>query len=293
MRRRKVIVVLGMLLAAGCGKSAGGGAGSGEQSAAPAPVKKAAAKPLVVDWNERKGSLQGGQETIEVLGSKTEYSITLSKFPVGTTWEVGGKKGKVDSDIYDMVSVDVRDKLAGVALDQLKSVDVELTMKLELPDGRQGEVKLPPVYFDYGLRELFEKADGGAITFGAEPDDPKKTDCLVWPSGGELERYGKCGKVHEIDWIAVSHRLEDEKGRKVCKGYTDNAGNPMPDLTVLLKETEVVIYDRRTGDVVDKKVFPPDDECPMFTFRAKDETTQDSYPPTQKIQAWLRTKPKR
>jgi len=67
----------------------------------------------------------------------------------------------------------------------------------------------------------------------------------------------------------------------------------MPDIELQLKETEVVIYNRRTGDEVAKKVFPPNNECPQFTFQRKDERKKDSSKPTRKIEAWLRTQAKR
>jgi hypothetical protein len=61
----------------------------------------------------------------------------------------------------------------------------------------------------------------------------------------------------------------------------------------VLKETEVTVFDRRTGDLVTKKTFPPDSGCPMFTFRSAGEDTQDSSMPRTKIQSWLRTQIKR
>ena len=47
------------------------------------------------------------------------------------------------------------------------------------------------------------------------------------------------------------------------------------------------------GDEIAKKVFPPNNECPQFTFQRKDERKKDSSKPTRKIEAWLRTQAKR
>jgi hypothetical protein len=40
---------------------------------------------------------------------------------------------------------------------------------------------------------------------------------------------------------------------------------------------------------VQKKVFPPDEACPMFriSIGGDRDREQDSYPPTRDIEAWL------
>jgi hypothetical protein len=64
-------------------------------------------------------------------------------------------------------------------------------------------------------------------------------------------------------------------------------------MTLVLKESEAVIYNRRTGDVVEKKVFAPDAECPTFTFTRKDQRDMDGHIPYTPIQAWARSRIKR
>ena len=107
-------------------------------------------------------------------------------------------------------------------------------------------------------------------------------------------RAGAAGfLLKDVDAVAKAERLPEVKGTKKCTGYKDNAGKPSPDMELQLKETEVIIFERRTGNVVTKKVFPPDTECPMFAFRRADEKGHDSSFPTTEIKAWLKTQIKR
>jgi hypothetical protein len=94
--------------------------------------------------------------------------------------------------------------------------------------------------------------------------------------------------MQQIDFIATQE-TQDATGKKTCKGYD----GPHPTITINLKPTEVSLWNRRTGDLVEKKVFPPDDECPMMAMTSADSDATDSYPPTEKITAWLKTKIKR
>ena len=258
-------------------------------------AKAVAAKtPLGVSWNERTGTVAGGSESIEVLALKADYTITLKSFAKGTKYEVAGKQGTVNSYVYEMVNVDVRNRIGGLSLDELRSVDFGLTMTLDLPDGRSGQVKLAPVYVDYGLREVLRTAENGPVSFGAEPDDPTKDNCLIWPTSSELEKYSVCTKVQDVDWVAVEHELPEEKSTKICKGYKDKDGKPTSDITLVSKDTEMTIYDRRTGKVIDKKTFPPDADFPMFAMTSSNDAGRaTAYPDREAMQTWLRHKPKR
>lgn len=267
------------------------GSGEGSSSEGVAAAEK---KPLSISWADRTGTLSGGSETIEVLGTKTDYSITLKGFKKGSKYTVGEKTGAVDSDIYDMVTINVRDKLGPLELEKLREVDLGLEISLELADGRSGKSKLPAVYFDYGIREVLQGTENGAVMFGPESADEQPENCLVWATTSEIERYGNCTTVQGIDFVAVDHELPDEKGRRVCTGYTNKDKKPVPDLTVIFKDTEVTIFERRTGKIVEKKSFPSDKDCPMFaTTSSNDNHTKDAYRDTKAIQSWLRTKPKR
>jgi hypothetical protein len=104
-----------------------------------------------------------------------------------------------------------------------------------------------------------------------------------------MKLFGPAVLLQDVDQVAITRRLPEIKGGKKCAGYKDRAGKPLPDLTIRFKETEATVFDRRTGVVVQKKIFPPDEACPMFSFSigGDREREQDSYPPTRDIESWL------
>src|SRR5678815_4645838 len=105
--------------------------------------------------------------------------------------------------------------------------------------------------------------------------------------------FGRKGKLFELDWILIVGPGEGDHGHKTCSGYSDSSQHAAPDITLVLKDTEAAIHDRRTGDVVAKKTFPPDPACPSLTLVHGDETTSDSTPPYDDIIAWARARVKR
>jgi len=86
-----------------------------------------------------------------------------------------------------------------------------------------------------------------------------------------------------------AERLAQVKGTRKCTGYKDKAGKAASDVDLQLKETNVIIFERRTDKVLQKKVFPPDDRCPMFLLRRAGENTQESSIPAEAIKGWLKT----
>jgi hypothetical protein len=263
---------------------------------ATAPKNEAPAKPrpLEVSWTDdaiqQKFKLTGGGGDGTAAGSEKGVRVDFDHFANGTTYEIAGKKGTIGERGSEMVDIERFDQLGPVAYKDIEHVDTGLTLKLVLPDGRQGETRLPPLSYKYHLKDIFKHAENGPVVFGKEPVDPKPADSLFDVDGDVVGKIiGRAGALQDIDFIATRDRLPTEKGRKQCSGYT----GPVSTLTLVLKETEVTIWNRRTGDVVAKKVFPPDKECPMMTFTGKDSTEIDSTPPVEAIAAWLKSNVKR
>jgi hypothetical protein len=259
----------------------------------PPPTER---KPLQIEWTKdtignSKGTIQGGGE-IEVSGYKGKYHITMRDLPKWSKWKTGTQNGKTNSSL-ELVDVEIIDKIANLTWKELDAVDPMSELELELQDGRTGKTKLPPIGLGYTVREMLKTVENAPLQFGKEPDDPKKQDSLYWPDGiSDKQVYGKAGKLYEIDWVLVVHKLGGAKGTKTCSGY-QNQGKPMPDIMLQLKETEATIFDRRTGDVVEKKVFAPGSECPMFTFQREGDPTTDSSTPYFAIESWVRTRIRR
>ncbi|MEO8704288.1 MAG: hypothetical protein ABI867_29815 [Kofleriaceae bacterium] len=255
------------------------------------PVKR---RPLEVTWKQEelavsaKAAFTDGGE-LEVSGYKGAYHITLRELRKGGTWKIGARSGKTDT--LTLIDLPIADRLGTYTFEGLKKVDPKASLELALADGRNGVIELPPIDVTYMIEEVLANAEHGPVTFGAESADPKPKDSMFWVKGLINERFiGKAGKLSELDWVLVTHLLPDEKGRKTCGGYKDSKQNPIADLTLLLKDTEATIYDRRTGDIVEKKLFPPDPACPMFTFRKAGDPTGDSSTPYQAIAAWARSR---
>jgi hypothetical protein len=262
-------------------------------SAAPAPAAPAGpAKPLAMTWSDDQGvkqafAITGGGGSGYAMGGEKGVTVSLDHFAAGSTYKIGGKQGTTDTT--SVVDVPGLDFLAAIAYDNIDHVDTGLTLTLALPDGRAGDSKLPPLSFKFSLQDMFKRIEHGPITFGKEPDDPKPSDSIFYVAGGVGgDIVGKAGTLAQIDFVATQE-MQDATGKKTCKGYD----GPHPTITINLKPTEVSLWNRRTGDLVEKKVFTPDDECPMMAMTSADSDQTDSYPPTEKITAWLKSKIKR
>lgn len=281
------------LLLIACSKSEPPSESTRESSPSPsvAPAKAhVAPKPLVLTWSDDRFrhtfQIEGGGKGA-ALARGNSVHITLEKLRKAK-YEIGGKTGEVERD-YMRVEVDVFDLLGPIAYKDIDKVDTGLTLKLTLPDGRQGETKVPPLSYKFALRAMFEKIENGPVVFGTEPTDPKPSDSLFFVHGNIMNAIiGRASTLQEIDYVATQEKLP-ETGRKRCSGYTGSVST----ITLVLKPTAVTIWDRRTGDVVAKKEFPAKSGCPRMTFTSGNSTSVDSYPPTDKIKAWLKSKIKR
>jgi hypothetical protein len=263
----------------------------------PAKVDQPPAKPqpLEVTWSDdsiaQKFTVKGGHEKGDASGAEKGVSILLEEFEPGTKWAVGGKQGTLgENDHRAHIEIDALDKLAQVAYEDIEHVDTGLALELTLPDGRQGQTKIPPLTFKYALKDIFKRIEHSPVTFGKEPEDHKPADSMFYVEGGVVgEIVGRAGKLSEIDFVATQEKLPEAKGKKECGGYT----GPRATLTILLKETQVTVWNRRTGEIVEKKTFAPKTECPMFEMVRADESDVDSMPPSDAINAWLKSKIKR
>jgi hypothetical protein len=255
-----------------------------------APTTPATPKPLTITWAEdsiqQTFTLGGGGGSGNASGDTKGVKFFFESFLPGSTYEVNGTRGNTDKML---VTVDGLDFLGPVAFDSIEHVDPKLTLKLSLPDGRTGETKVPPLNFRLHVQDIFKEIEHKPITFGQEPADPKPSDSIFYVGGamsGDI--IGKSGTMQQIDFVATQE-MQDATGKKTCNGYNGSH----PSITINLKPTEVSLWNRRTGDLVEKKTFPPDEECPMMAMTSSDSDAVDSYPPTEKIEAWLKTKIKR
>jgi hypothetical protein len=220
------------------------------------------------------------------------YKLMLQGFPEGTRWTVGDKKGVIRSRASEFADIEAvnRAELGEVPLDRYRTYGLGPTgtLILELPSGQTGTTELrkasPRSFIDEALKQI---QNGRPLRFGDEPEPREAPNAIILYRPSGFETFGAAETFADVDLVAFSNRLPEVKDEIICSGYTDPDGTPTSDLTIRLKETEVVVYDRRTADVAHTKIFAPDAECP--SFRMGDETTRDSYPPRREIHAWLRS----
>jgi hypothetical protein len=267
-------------------------------AAAPAPAlapPPVSARALEIEWRNQpsreRGTITGGG-AIDVDGFQGNYHVTL-RVPRGCRWQIGPHKGECDDDDHTTVDVPIMDRVGDRTLEELRRFDPQLTLDLDLSDGRAGSIPLPPVNVREMVEERLADAEHGPVLFGQEPEDPEPRGSLIWVRRDfRKQLIGREAKLHELDLVLIANQRPDEKGRKVCTGYRDNAGVAAPNPMLVLKETDATIYDRRTGEVVAKKVFPPDRSCPMFTWGSSSHRI-DSAIPYDAIESWARRQIKR
>jgi hypothetical protein len=290
MARMRAIVFVSVVGVVGCKSHHDAPPPAHTTTAPPVPSAPPTPKPLAITWSddsiEESFTVVGGGGAGRASADPRGVDILFAQLLPGSTWSIGGKQG---SAATSLVTVEGLDFLGPVAFDSITRVDPNLTLHLSLPDGRTGDSKVPPIHFKHAVRDIFSHVEHAPVTFGKEPADPKPSDSIFYLGGGITgEIIGTSGTLQQIDFVAMQER-QDASGTKLCSGYT----GPHPSITINLKATDVALWNRRTGSLVEKKTFPPDDTCPIVALTTDDSGAIDSLPPTPKIEAWLKTKLKR
>lgn len=219
------------------------------------------------------------------------YTMTLNKFPKGTKWSVNGKQGTIASDIYEQIDAGDMAELMGeldLSGELLKvRFDPKLSATLELPDGSKGDAPLPPSGVKLSIPAILARVEKGPLMFkGEPPDDPKKKALVVVWSNSNVTLLGDKVPLNQVDKIAVIHVPKEAKGEQSCS-YTSRT------LKMVLKETESVVYDRRTGKELDRKRFAPHRVCPELVYVQGKQDAIDSQMPQSAIEAYLKVQASR
>lgn len=250
--------------------------------------------PLELEWSNERKFVSRSNESLygEAAIFEGNYQITFHGFPTGTKWKVGEKSGRIESNIYDIVKLeDVEGQFGKIPVAKFRDYQLgpKARLEIELPSGQAASIDLRQVDASMSAISMLERVKNGPVVFEGEPAMNGRRSNVVLLETASLKLFGRAAVFQDIDQVAMTRRLPEIKGRKTCGGYKDRAGKALPDLTIRFKETEAIVFDRRTGAVVQKKVFPPDEECPMFriSISADRDREQDSYVPTKDIEAWL------
>lgn len=263
--------------------------------------------PEAFDWKEWGGAHQFSVK--QKPSMKGEFShhggrlrASVWGFPKGTELQLGDDKATVEGEQGSAsVSVDVTDRFAKMPasiLAQASSFGGQrpvLQHGLSLVITPKGKapvaLKLPEIQlFDLDISGLFEGAPehGGYVFKGEQKKAPEKHKSVIAVSPFVRGVVGNAETLADIDAVAVTKTLPEVKGKKECGGFADSNGRPMAPVTLELKDTEVTLYDRRTGAELEKRRFPPLEECPTTVLLRGSARATDSRPPEKDILAWLK-----
>ena len=250
--------------------------------------------PLELEWsNERKFVVKSDEALYgEVAIFEGTYQITFHGFPEGTRWKVAEKSGRIESAIYDIVKLEnVEGQFGGIPVAKYRDhlLGPKAKLEMELPSGKASSIELRQIDAAMSVLSVLERVKNGPVLFEGEPKKESGRSNVLLLETASMKLFGQAVLLQDVDQVAMTRRLSEIKGRKTCSGYKDRAGKPLPDVMIRFKETETIVFDRRTGAVVQKKIFPPDEGCPMFriSIGSEREREQDSYPPTRDIESWL------
>lgn len=253
----------------------------------------AAGTPVTGTWTEptsqaRWLTLDHDDGVVKVWASGLRLRVSLEVRP-GTTWEIGGQRGTVDAKGLGEVTLEQGAALRALAPATLDEVDLGVRVVLTLPKGRSGSFPVPALSFVSQVKNALEAVDKGPVRFGADEADEAAALALdgAFFVDGLTDRQfiGAAPTLAAVDLVALTQRLKESKGKKGCE-FQDRSTGKMVTVEINLVDTEVTLWDRRTGKQVEKHVFGPDEECPALTFTRPGES-QDSYIPHDAIVAWL------
>lgn len=213
-----------------------------------------------------------------------DLSFYVVGFPPGTKIVVAGQEGTVDAEGRLKIEGDVTSWLGGVGLDELQQAELEgVTFEVTPVGGATFEVPVPR-YTVYGVENVLTKLANGPVLFdGESPDQGGRIANVLWLSTTiTREVVGRPAKtLAELDAVAFTE--QKPVGTRTCTGYVDESGKPQPDVTLELVEATITIRNRRSGEQVATRTFPPLNECPGYLLEDKTSTLL----PEKDIKAWF------
>ncbi|MFO0552514.1 MAG: hypothetical protein U0271_29260 [Polyangiaceae bacterium] len=263
------------------------------ENRSPGSTPKSTGTPLAFELKKKNtissSAVEKSRPQLEVEGvlvNGAQYVATLNKFPIGTKWRANGKEGVTKSDIYEQINLGDMTPLLG-ELDLSKRLidlrfDPKTVVSLELPDGSSGDAPLPASNVSLAVPAALEKIADGPLTFkGEPPDDPKKKALVVVWNTSTLELFGGPATLAEVDKVALVRPLTESKGEVKCE-FTSRS------LKLVLRETDTVVYDRRTGKELARKRFSPNRACPSMAYVNADQDSIYSDVPENEITTYLK-----
>lgn len=249
--------------------------------------------PEVFEWESDIRFHIAGEKDMwgQAMVVEDKLTVFFREFPPGTLLTVGNSEATADDEGYATAETKISALFGALPTAGVGSLEATLegaTFSVTPPGGAAIEVTLPPQQA-YGVKDTLLSVAQGPLLFSGEVEGPGPIRNAIWWHFSGQEIIGTpAATVAELDAVVVVERPEGTT--KACTGYTDDSGNPQPDVTLHLKDTVVVIYERRTGSEVAKTTFPPDPECPTWLTAEKGSAaSRDSSLPLDDIRAWIGT----
>jgi hypothetical protein len=277
---RTMLLVLALFSVSGCNK---------KRVSAKAPASFSA--PVEISWkNDWEFYVKGAPASVgHILLDKTFVTVSVRNFPPGTALELGGDKTIVGDYGSATVKLDAKEKIGQLPVDLNNAkLDPGASLVIKPADLPPITLPLPPQSMSYKLDDILKKAENGPVLFGKDDKHEGPPRSILIVTQHDKPVFGPATVLADVDAFAFERILPEVKTKKVCGGYS-SGGKKMPDLTVLMKDVEVTVYDRRTGSIFKKQVFAPDPACPMFVMTRTNQNTVDSTKDSEAIKAWLRT----
>ncbi len=230
---------------------------------------------------------------------KTPFSLRASfhGFPVGTTIDIGRESYSIgDAGSFERL-IDVGAELGQAEFHAVFDTPWPLNVSIAVtfPGAKTFSEKVPPQN-QYATKRMlaagFASVREGPVIFTNEPAAPAKARNVFFvphPIGiADPEIIGTIKQVNDVDRVAIEkHALTETTIH--CHGLkrtTDQKGSDEA-LIVRLVNSEVQIFDRRTGKVAATKLFAASKDCPVFALGNKGEEAK-TYPSKDAIKEWLR-----
>lgn len=249
--------------------------------------------PEVFEWESDIRFRIAGEKDMwgQAMVVEDRLTVFFREFPPGTVLTVGNATATADDEGVATAETKISALFGALPTESVGKSESTLegaTFSVTPPGGDAIEVTLPPQKA-YGVKDTLLSAAQGPVLFSGETESSGPIRNAIWWHYSEQEVIGApAATVAEIDAVVVVVRPEGTT--KNCTGYTDESGNPQPDVTLYLKDTIVTIHERRTGREVGKTTFPADPECPNWlTAESGRATSRDSSEPLDAMRAWIQT----
>ncbi len=243
------------------------------QSAANKGPKKTAPE---AKWDDYKLTLVGvpGDASFfagSVIHDSDDPWILSAHFtlPAGTKITLGSESGTVESSSWHC-KVPIKDAIAKAPAEDSvgKKIDLGLTLQLEIPGYELVTQKLPLQSVKPAIGKGFARIVDRPVTFSSEPEKSPIDGLLALDRNRTPRLFGNPKTTADIDLIAVEDQDDKPSREKTCTGYRKSKA-----VTLQMFDSDVKLYDRRSGKVLAERKFSASDHCPSFAFVTDGKTS--------------------